>query len=241
MSPVTVAPELLGRLAHEARRPGSEHGSPAFLVRTTDGDTAADALHAASLRLIAIDEEGHELEEWADTGETYTPNWVSPVYLSSHGPWLSVDSQGVFYVEMVRAMIDVVVEELERHGIDDAHIEEAPRGLPSDDTWMPPSSAPVDPEPDGPRAWVISRTRRRRTTTGRMWWDWEFFATDGTWSLDTREALLFPDMPPDDLVRALIADHTQGSAFGPIGSTYSRVDGYERPVSKPPPELRLDD
>ena len=111
---MTVAHELLERLAREARRPGSEHGSPAFLVRTTDSDAAAAALHAASLRLIAIDEEGHELEEWADTGETYTPNWVSPVYLSAHGPWLTVDSQGVFYVAMVRAMVDVIVEELHR-------------------------------------------------------------------------------------------------------------------------------
>ena len=241
MSPVTVARELLERLAREARRPGSEHGSPAFLVRTTDSDSAATALHAASLRLIAIDEEGHELEEWADTGETYTPNWVSEVYLSPHGPWVTVDSQGVFHVEMVRAMVDVIVEELERRGIGDARVEEAPRGLPADEIWTPPTPAPTGPEPDGPRAWVISRTRRRHTTTGRMWWDWEYFATDGTWTPDSRAALLFPDMPPHDFVRGLIADHARGPAFGPINSTYSRVDGYERPGSKPRQELWRDD
>lgn len=241
MSSVTVARELLERLAREARRPGSEHGSPAFLVRTTDGDAAAAALHAASLRLIAIDEEGHELEEWADTGETYTPNWVSPVYLSDHGPWLTGDSQGVFYVAMVRAMVDVIVEELHRHGVEDAQVEEAPSGLPSHQSWTLPTPAPAHPEPDGPRAWVLVRTRRRHTTTDRMWWAREYFATDGTWTPDSRKALLFPDGPPRDLAHQLIADHPRGPAFGPINSVYARVDGYVRAGSTPPRELWRDD
>ncbi|MGA8046853.1 MAG: hypothetical protein WCA30_11380 [Dermatophilaceae bacterium] len=240
MTTVTVAPELLERLAREDRRPGSEHGSPAFLVRAEDVELAASALHAASLRLITIDEEGDELEEWANTGETYTPSWVSPVYLSADGPWLTVDSQGVFSAMMVRAMIDVVVEELMRRDVD-ARVEEAPWGLVGQETWQPPTPAPMDPEPDGPRAWVITRTRRRHTTTGRMWWDWEYFTSGGTWTPDSRRALLFPDMPPHGLVRALIADHPGQPAFGPIGSTHARVDGYERAGSKPPRELRLDD
>ena len=80
-------------------------------MRSTDVEAAATALHAASLRFILIDEEGEELEEWSNTGETYTPNWVSDIYLSPDGPWLSTDTKGMFLPRMVRAMIDVLVAE----------------------------------------------------------------------------------------------------------------------------------
>ena len=63
MSTVTVSSDLLEQLAREERRPGSERGSPALLVRSTDVEAAATALHAASLRFISIDEEGEELAE----------------------------------------------------------------------------------------------------------------------------------------------------------------------------------
>ena len=242
MSTVTVAPHLLEQLAREDRQPGSEHGSPAFLVRSTDFEAAASALHAAALRFINIDEEGEELEEWSDTGETYTPNYVSDIYLSPNGPWLSIDTKGVLFPTMVRAMIGVLVEELQRRGVE-AHIEAPTPGLLEDETWHAPTPPPAVSEPEGPRAWVIKRGRHRVTTTGRSWWDEEYFCNDGRWTRDCREALLFPEVPPSDLVGALIADHadTEQHHFGPILSVYARVDGYERPGTKPPGELQRDD
>ena len=241
MSPVTVATQLM-QLATDARLATSEHGLPGFLVRSTDHEAAAAALHAAALRLINIDEMGEELEEWSDTGETYTPNWVSDIHLSTDGPWLVIDTQGVFYPRMLRAMILVLLEELRRRGVD-AHVEAPARDLPQDRTWRPPEPAAPAPEPDGPRAWVIRRGTNRVTTTGRHWEDDEYFCNDGTWTRDSRQALVFPDMPPHDLVRALIADKpdTEQHRFGQIFSVHTRVDGYVRPGSKPPPELQRDD
>jgi hypothetical protein len=241
---VAVSPDLLEQLAREERQPGSEHGSPAFLVRSTDVEAAATALHAASLRFISLDEEGEELEEWSDTGETYTPNWVSDIYLSPDGPWLSTDTQGVLFPRMIRAMIDVLVEELQGRGVD-ARIEAPAPGLSSDEAWQAPAPPQGVAEPDGPRAWVIKRGVRRVTTSGRMWWDEEYFCNDGRWTRDCRQALMFPDMPPTDWVAAIIADHPADAdterRFGSIMSVYSRVDGYERPGAKPPTELRRDD
>lgn len=244
MSAVTVSTDLLERLAREERRPGSEHGSPGFLVRSSDVEAAATALHAASLRFISIDEEGEELEEWSNTGETYTPNWVSDVYLSPDGPWLSTDTKGTLFPRMVRAMIDVLAEELRRRGVD-AHVEVPDRGLSMTETWRPPVEPHGVAEPDGPRAWVIRRTVRRVTTRGRMWWDDEYFRNDGQWTRDLWQALMFPDMPPSEWVAAIIADRPADAdekhRVGPIMSVYTRVDGYERPGAKPPPEVRLDD
>jgi hypothetical protein len=78
-----------------------------------------------------------------------------------------------------------------------------------------------------------------------MWWDSEYFCNDGSWTRECREALMFPDLPPTGLVAAIIADHPPEAdperRFGSIMSVYSRVDGYERPGSKPPPEPRRDD
>ena len=242
MISVTVSPYLLEKLAREDRRPGSEAGSPAFRVRSTDHEAAARALHAAALRMISVDEEGEELEAWSDTGETYTPNYVSDVFLSPEGPWLSIDTQGVLYPQMVRAMIQVLVEELQRSGVE-AHIEAPPAGLPVDEAWPTPVPPQDVAEPNGPRAWVIKRAVRRVTTTGRMWWDDEYFCNDGRWTRDCRQALMFPDMPPGDLVRAIIADNAdpEHQQFGSIFSVFTRVDGYERPGSKPPADLRRDD
>ena len=242
MTTVTVSPDLLEKLERKDRQRGSAGGSPGFRVRSTDHEAAARALHAAALRFIRIDEEGEQLEEWSDTGETYTPNYVSDIFLSSDGPWLSIDTQGVLYPEMVRAMIRVLVEELQRSGVE-AHIEEPPAGLSVDETWQPPTppSAPV--EPDGPRAWVIRRGRHRVTTTGRRWEDDEYFCNDGTWTRDCRSALLFPEMPPSEFALAIIADNAgrDRQHFGSIHSVFVRVDGYERPGARPPAELRRDD
>ena len=137
---------------------------------------------------------------------------MSDIYLSPHGPWLSTDTQGVFFPRMIRAMIDVLVEELQRRGVD-ARIEAPAPGLSSDEAWPAPALAQGVAEPNGPRAWIIRRTVRRITTGGRMWWDEEYFCNDGRWTRDS----------------------------GPIMSVYKRVDGYERPGAKPPPELRRDD
>jgi len=239
VSTVLVAPQLLEMLARAERGESAGRGSPAFLVHVHDVQTAAAAVHAASLRMINIDENGDELEPWADTGETYTPNHVSRVHVAPPGPWVTVDSQGVFYPAMVRAMIAVLVEELQRRDVDGV-VDDLPRDL-EGDPWEPPPSPAPPAAPDGPRAWVITRTRRRHTTTGRMWWDWEYFTNSGGWTTDSREALMFADTPPHDLVKALIADHPRSLDFGPINSTFSRVDGHETPGSKPPLELRLDD
>ena len=85
----------------------------------------------------------------------------------------------------------------------------------------------------------------RVTTTGRMWWDEEYFCNDGRWTRDRWQGLMFPDMPPSDWAAAMIADRPvdpdEKRRFGPIMSVYTRVDGYERPGAKPPPELRRDD
>lgn len=239
---VSVSPHLLEKLGREDLRPGSEGGSPAFRVRSADHEAAARALHAAALRFINIDEQGEELEEWSDTAETYTPNYVSDVFVSPDGPWLSIDTQGVLYPQMVRVMIRILVETLQRSGVD-AHVEVPPRGLSVGETWQPPTPPSAAAEPDGPRAWVIRRGRHRVTTTGRGWEDDEYFCNDGTWSRDCREALMFPEMPPTELVRAIIADKadTAQQRLGQIFSVFVRVDGYERPGAKPPAEIRRDD
>lgn len=241
MSSVTVATELL-QLAGDGDRSGPEHGSLGFFVRSADHEAAAAALHAAALRFIMVDEVGEELEDWSNTGETYTPNYVSDVYVSSGGPWLSIDTKGIVYPQMLRTMIRVLVEELQRRDVD-AHVEAPTRGLPHDEAWQPPAPPATPPEPDGPRAWVIRRGRHRVTTTGRSWEDDEYFCNDGTWTHDSRQALMFSDIPPGDLVRALMDDKpdTEQHRFGQIFSVYTRVDGYVRPGAKPPPELQRDD
>jgi hypothetical protein len=241
VSSVTVATELLQR-AGGGHGSGSEHGSLGFLVRSTDHQAAAAALHAAALRFIRVDEVGEELEDWSNTGETYTPNYVSDVHMSSGGPWLSIDTKGIVYPQMLRTMIRVLVEELRRRDVD-AHVDAPTPGLSYDEAWQAPAPPAGAPEPDGPRAWVIRRGRKRVTTTGRSWEDDEYFCNDGTWTRDSRRALMFSDVPPRDLVQALMDDKpdTEQHRFCQIFSVYTRVDGYVRPGSKPPPELQRDD
>jgi hypothetical protein len=194
---VTVEPDLFDAIG-EPDGEGWE-GSPAFLVVANDVAGAAAALHAAGERFMLIDEHGRELAEWeSDTGETYTPNYVSDVGLSERGPVLWVDTKGYLTAAMGAAMVQALTEELTARGVT-AHVTTPPHGLSSArlPQWQPPAAAPqgAPSGPEVPKTWFVCRSVERTTTDGRPYGDTEYRAADGTWDGGGRPPSGLPSHP----------------------------------------------
>ncbi len=58
----------------------------------------------------------------ADWDLPYTPNWVSPVTLGRYGPELAADCKGEMSPEMARTVLSVLLEALERAGVQEASV-----------------------------------------------------------------------------------------------------------------------
>lgn len=119
---VTVAPGIFDRQTEEGSISpdwdGWEGPSPFFLIITDQTDKAAEALHIAMERCMHIDSNGNELTDSAlETTDEYTPNYSSPVYLTSHGPLAYLDTKGELPRAMGETMLRVVVDELEAQGV----------------------------------------------------------------------------------------------------------------------------
>jgi hypothetical protein len=234
---VTVEPDLFEAIG-EPDGEGWE-GSPAFLVVADDVAGAAAALHAAGERFMLIDEHGRELAEWeSDTGEAYTPNWVSDVSLSERGPVLRVDTKGYLTAPMGAAMVQALTEELTARRVT-AHVTTPPHGLSSArlPKWQPPTAAPKDAPsgPEVPKTWFVCRSVERTTTDGRPYGDTEYRAADGTWGGRRSAAERFAE-PPDELVHRLRAEPRPPGRGEVNGILLPDDDSEWHPM--PPPELR---
>jgi hypothetical protein len=201
---------------------------------------AAAALHAAGERFMLVDQNGRELAEWENTGETYTPNWVSDVELSERGPVLWVDTKGYLTAAMGAAMVRVLTEELTARGVT-AHVTTPPRGLGSAGLpkWQPPFD-PTDapPGPEVPKTWFVCRSVERTTTDGRPYGDTEYRAADGSWGWRRTAAERFAE-PPTELVHRLRTELRPPGRGEVNGVLLPDDDSEWHPM--PPPELRRPD
>lgn len=126
--------------------------SPTFLVKSADPDRAAKALDAAGARFFLVDEFGRELSDYEVSCEaptSYTPNFISHVYLTKHGPALWTDTKGGLSDSMGASMLRILVAELHAEGI--SATVTAPPALPTwldAPAWQPAASgAAPKPEP----------------------------------------------------------------------------------------------
>jgi hypothetical protein len=127
MAKVTTAPDIFDQMG-ERWEYGLGEGwetSPAFLIETEDADKAAAALQAATPRLFRVTGEGQEVDLDTHDPYDYTPNWVSPVYTTSKGLVIYVDTKGELPKGMADAMLRIVVEELLAAHVS-AHVTAAP-------------------------------------------------------------------------------------------------------------------
>jgi hypothetical protein len=211
MATVTVAEDIFTQHeeANEGLPPGWS-GDPHFLVVSDDPELAAAALTAAAHRFFDIDSEGREGEGWElGSGDVWTPNFVSDVYLAPEGPMLWVDVKGVCSPAMGRKMLDVLVAELVARDLG-AHIAtpmlrydtSAPKWSPRATTSRAAEPAPVPAPAPLSKSWYIGRGVAAVTTTGRHYEEWFWRAADGRWVERRSEAERF-DGPPSSLVRAL--------------------------------------
>ncbi|MGW6128856.1 hypothetical protein ACWFNE_02390 [Cellulomonas sp. NPDC055163] len=119
-SRVTVDPDVFGESDVDGWN--GWNTSPGFRVQSEDTQGAVDALRRAGNRFHLVDEVGDEItEDERYTTDLYTPNWVSGVTLYDVGAELVVDTKGDCSGPMGRAMIRILVEELESAGVT-AHI-----------------------------------------------------------------------------------------------------------------------
>ncbi|MBT2533909.1 hypothetical protein J7E83_17615 [Arthrobacter sp. ISL-48] len=121
MVDVTLDPEIFD--AQGEAYPDPEEGwngpSPVFLVQSDQTEQAAQALHRAIIRCKFVGTSGRELTREEDaTGEEYTANYYSPVYLTDAGPMAYLDTKGELPRAMGEAMLRILVEELTAQGID---------------------------------------------------------------------------------------------------------------------------
>jgi hypothetical protein len=90
-------------------------GVPSVGVATSQVDEAYAAMAAAGWRWSHITERGVELStEQLDSTAEYTPNFIFQAELVGDLLVMSADCQGWYSRAMMKRMIDVVAEELER-------------------------------------------------------------------------------------------------------------------------------
>lgn len=138
---VTTEPDIFDRMG-ERWEPELGEGwetSPFFLIQTEDPDKAATALQAASPRLFRVNGEGQEVDLATHDPYDYTPNWVSPVYITRGGLVFHVDTKGDLPKGMADAMLRIVVEELVAANVS-AHITAAPADWEILGTYEPPET-----------------------------------------------------------------------------------------------------
>ena len=126
---IAVSPDLF------AERTGGASNRSA-IVLGPHADRAAAALERAGERFLTVTDSGAELgrhapppagSEAADADPPSTPSFVSPVVRAPRGPWLFVDAGGTISPEMRRRFIEILVEELEAAGVQEARLETARR------------------------------------------------------------------------------------------------------------------
>ena len=88
--------------------------------------TVVAALTSAAERMMLVGEDGREYTEReldADGFEVYTPNYVSAVTFYEGGdPGFYVDCKGAIEPAMATQFRQVLIEELQRHGVTSAHV-----------------------------------------------------------------------------------------------------------------------
>lgn len=146
MANVTVDPDIFD--AQGEAYPDPEEGwqtSPAFIVQSDQTEQAAQALYRAILRCNLVGTSGRELtRDEASTGEEYTANWYSPIYLTDTGPMAMLDTKGEWPRAMAESMVRILVEEVTAQGID-AYLTTPPLGSEEDTPdwpiWEPDEGA----------------------------------------------------------------------------------------------------
>jgi hypothetical protein len=232
------------QVARDVFGPRSQWGEgwetdPAFLVQCEDTAGGAAALRAAAARFSSVDEQGRELDYWeVFQGGSYTPNFVSDVYVTPRGLVVWADTKGELSIPMGLKLIKVLVEELRARGVSaavvrsDVSLSEATvYEFPED---VPAASAAVDTRGEAPRAWYLARSVRRQTTDGRGYHDCEFWSASSGWSRDRRLAETHDEVP-HDLVTALRAEPRPSEVGEP---TAMLLASDADPWPMPPPELR---
>ncbi len=118
-----------------SREDGSDPNETALLTGKFDVDVAVAALKRAGARFMLVDESGTEYPTEGDvekaeqlhaTGDFYTPNYVAEPKVRDDGIELYVDCKGVIPPPMGATFRRILREELERAGIRDATVRNAP-------------------------------------------------------------------------------------------------------------------
>ena len=93
---------------------------PHFVIVTDDVDRASEALLAARERLLVTTYGGYEMDGSSDydgTEDADTPNYVAPPEPHPEGVAIYADTKHNMTVRMRDHMVQIIVEELERHGV----------------------------------------------------------------------------------------------------------------------------
>ncbi|MCA4133194.1 hypothetical protein [Arthrobacter sp. M4] len=140
---VTVQDRILSRQGDAWDDPAIGEGwttSPAFLVTSPEQTKAAQALHKASQRLSHVTDSGVELQS-GSTSDLYTPDYISPVFITDKGPFIYTDTDGELTRAMGVKMVEIIVEELVAANIT-AELSAPPRSWkPSLDKEFSPSAS----------------------------------------------------------------------------------------------------
>ncbi|MCU1517429.1 MAG: hypothetical protein JWQ75_2150 [Pseudarthrobacter sp.] len=117
---VSVASNIYAAQGREYEDPDDGwQTSPFFLVQSDQTDRAAAALYRTINRCMWVGTSGRELtEEEASTGEEYTANYGSPIYLTDAGPMAYLDTKGEWPRAMAETMVRILIEEVTAEGID---------------------------------------------------------------------------------------------------------------------------
>ena len=119
-----------------SREDGSAPNEVVLLSGAFDTDQAITALERAGARFMLVDDKGTEYPTQADVekaeqrhvaGDFYTPNYVADPKVVDDGIELYVDCKGVIPPPMGATFRRILREELQRAGITNATVRNAPR------------------------------------------------------------------------------------------------------------------
>jgi hypothetical protein len=174
-------------------------GNPYWTVGFADREessTAASwerlalAVGKASHKFMNIDEDGNHVSDDELGGGAYTPSYVSDPYLTRLGVSAYADTGGTLTVAMGKAMLRVLVEELDRLPFD-THISryEQDAATIREVRWRPPYLA-------GGKQPIIARAVRCVVDNGAPDVITEYLDAQGDWTPSLADARLFE---PDEL------------------------------------------
>ena len=137
MGDITIDPDVFGEPAGDW---DGWYRDPAVLVRTAQGEEAAAALHRAGARIRYLDMDGVVVTEEELVQGAETPSYVSPIYIWDVGLAMYADTAGDLSGPQGRAILAVLVDELEAAGVT-AHLAPWPeQGTYTKlGQWAPPS------------------------------------------------------------------------------------------------------